>query len=142
MMRLGKKESKWSRSVNEHFKFEKSLYFSTVIYSPRHYWIKWTILVRKVTKKSKFNFFKSCSKLHKDNVLDLEKPETSILKHFWLIFAQNQNLILKKKFSKFSKSPLKSEKKCVFGQKIFKNFKILELSYMVQNSIKMIFGRK
>ena len=33
-------------------------------------------------------------------------------------------------------------KKCFFHSKIFQKFKILELSYMAQNCIKMIFGHK
>ena len=78
--------------------------------------------------------------MHKDNVLDLEKPKTIIFFHFWAFLGQN--LILKKKIPKHPQWPLKGEKNCVFEPEIIKNFKILELSYMVQNGIKMVFGRK
>ena len=50
--------------------------------SSRHYRIKCMILVKKKFKKLTINFVQYCSKLHKDNVWDLEKLKTTILKHF------------------------------------------------------------
>ena len=97
-------------------------------------------MVRKFFKKSKFNFVQYGSKLHKDNVWDLENLKTSILKYFWAILTKN--FIFKKKFSKFPKWPLKNEKICIFYSKNFKKFKSLELSYIAQNCIKTIFRCK
>ena len=103
--------------------------------SPRHYWIKWTILVKKIFKKSKINFVQYDSNWTKNNFWDLEKLKTIILKHFQANLSQNP--ILKKKFPKFPKWPSKSKKNSFFEQKNSKKFEFFRLSYMGEDLFRI-----